>query len=686
MEFNNIDMQNKLDYILKRIFDSKYYFSKYIQIYIMPKLKSVLEYYKTFLFISKRKDISILEEIINNKKKYEQEHQIYLEDFKISLKMNERYPIINYFMTLDKEKPLFNEETIKFYTNKWEILEKKIREKKLEELEEKDTFSLNTFFNLEKNQKIFIKIFNIELYNWLKEKIKDIKNKSNNTKCINLEKKTYQNNKVNEQYKNYSINDNQKRETDKQRREQISKKDYLSKENVGKNSNVVSSESIYNESFLISSIDINKINNYFNYENKEESSIDIIQNSSFDSKLKLFNYDTIKSYYINEFSKYPLIKLINFKSNDKSTYEFVKYIENQFILVYGMGFKNIINYYDYNTLSKLENEYIFYDIINNIEIEENDSIKGNNNKEILVCSKRNISKIITTGLKVFILDETNFNYIIKIDNSYIFCLAKKVIKMDFLNSKVLYLMNHTLFDGFYKEGIKLYNKLFAVTSNRSISNGEDKIKFYNLNNESTCLEIIGYSFILSTNGLYLISFNNNDKNQILLCACKKYIKGQKNGILLISNLSLISQSSQYDEKKYVKFFETGNFEVHCFCQLTLSKENLILKSPKSINKINYFFVGGFDGKRHKGSIKLYKIYEIEKDRYEIIEIKDIVIINHQFKGFKGPINCIEILNKETILVACWDGKLYIFKAKNLELLINKDENQTYFYSKNKFYK
>ena len=51
------------------------------------------------------------------------------------------------------------------------------------------------------------------------------------------------------------------------------------------------------------------------------------------------------------------------------------------------------------------------------------------------------------------------------------------------------------------------------------------------------------------------------ENKVLLCACKKYIKDQKNGILLVN--------PQLGENKEIKnpFYDTGDYEVYCICPI-----------------------------------------------------------------------------------------------------------------------
>ena len=56
---------------------------------------------------------------------------------------------------------------------------------------------------------------------------------------------------------------------------------------------------------------------------------------------------------------------------------------------------------------------------------------------------------------------------------------------------------------------------------------------------------------------------NQYKNKVILFACKKYIKNQKNGILIIN----IKNNRDSEISHF--FINTNNFEVYCFCQLVL---------------------------------------------------------------------------------------------------------------------
>ena len=158
---------------------------------------------------------------------------------------------------------------------------------------------------------------------------------------------------------------------------------------------------------------------------------------------------------------------------------------------------------------------------------------------------------------------------------------------------------------------------------------------------------------------------------ILLCACKKYLQNQKNGILLI----LLNNNDNSEAISY--FINTEEFEVYCFC--------LIKQKNKDIfEETDFFFVGGFDSKLREGKIKLYKLNRNEKKLENMIKfLQDIEIENTEeiltedeikqnlpkniFNGFDGAVNSI-IQASETgnILATCYDGKIYLFSKPNLE--------------------
>ena len=198
--------------------------------------------------------------------------------------------------------------------------------------------------------------------------------------------------------------------------------------------------------------------------------------------------------------------------------------------------------------------------------------------------------------------------------------------------------------------IQINNNFIALTSNSNLPRGEDKLVIFNIENSSKKKEIVGCSFIISSNGLAVLipetnnnnngnnsNDNNNNNNNIwderyLICACKKYSDKQQNGILFIN--------ASNDEFKS-NFIDTGDFEVYCFCQImerplnaTTTINNLdeptVIDDP--VVPTDFFLVGGFDQMRGEGLIKLYKLIDDENIKQKKIKfLQDI-----EFKKYAAP--------------------------------------------------
>ena len=222
--------------------------------------------------------------------------------------------------------------------------------------------------------------------------------------------------------------------------------------------------------------------------------------------------------------------------------------------------------------------------------------------------------------------------------------------------------------------MKINNKIIALTSNKKLFNGEDKIIFYNYYAKKRVEDVKNYSFTLSQNNLTLMpregtikTLNINESKKLLLGACKKYKEEQKNGILL---LKLDSGDDTFKILSYT-FYETKNFEVYCFCPISkFDEKNFLTKENNNLLETNKFLVGGFDSDKNKGLIKLYKV-NYNKDNFEKTSIEDVKNIEIEielsnnglknFDGFNGYITCITQSRYDgKILMTCSDGSVYLF--------------------------
>ena len=216
----------------------------------------------------------------------------------------------------------------------------------------------------------------------------------------------------------------------------------------------------------------------------------------------------------------------------------------------------------------------------------------------------------------------------------------------------------------YIYGIPINNIYCVFTSNKVINGGKDILDFYNVFQHKIDLKlrIKQYSFIKSTFGLTLITSENLDVI-ILLCACRKYKKNQKNGILLLvikkTKDNLINKSNA---KKY--FYNTENFEVHCFKQIYyFDNYKLNLWSIGELRLTNFILVGGFDNELGRGIIKLYKIIDNENiDKIKIEYIQDLNINDYKFKGNIYFIS--QSMKTGNISALCSDNNYYNFNINN----------------------
>ena len=385
------------------------------------------------------------------------------------------------------------------------------------------------------------------------------------------------------------------------------------------------------------------------------------------------------------------------------------------IFKYDMNFNKIRNY------DRLENYFSFF-------VDKNDVVISRKNKFSFLKDFGDTNSFIPTDIScrnLFNLDGSN----------YIVCDENQI----YYGSNIL---KNSISNGDYKEvnkkksykgGIKINDYIIAITSNRILSKGENKLIFFEKNNKNflSDIEVEDYSFILSENNCALMKIPKQEHSKLLLIACKKYVKNDKNnknGILLL-RLQLIKNNY----KKSEKFYDTKNFEVYCFCPLLEIDNKYILENnKKQIKDTEYFFVGGFDLNRREGLIKLYKvIYNDDIEKIEIEYIQDIIIekntgkkvtqvknekkelesykgfidnedfvnqasngkkdlVNSKgykdrkkldsqtnndlvcFKGFKGPISCIIQSSTGGILATCYDGNVYLFSPPKIKSLNNEN--------------
>ena len=386
-------------------------------------------------------------------------------------------------------------------------------------------------------------------------------------------------------------------------------------------------------------------------------------------------------YLKKKYPKYRIINILAINHSHKNSIEYIKELKDGTFISGGMDEKVIF----YDSGFK-ENGDIKQPNFGFFEYEEEDKIVIFSKKELYIKLYNNLSqatKIIT--------DFEMINIVYLKSKTIFACTNEGILLLtDFMNS-IMRTQKNNIYKKTYMGGIKINGKTVAFTSNRFLRNGEDQLIFYNVNTRKVNEKqnIKGFSFTLSRNNLTLLDipreFDKGGNNKILLCACKKYYKNQKNVILLVK-LGINNNNVIKIDKE---FYNTRNFEVYCFCPIFKVKDNYIFQEKRNkylIKVTEFILVGGFDIEKKQGIIKLYKI--IYNEELELIKLEYILDIytekyeslnNNEnlqnFKGFKGPITCItQSINYEKILISCSDGNIYLFSEPELEYLERLNKN------------
>jgi len=152
-----ISFNDKITYVIKKLVDSDYYFLK------IEKLELVLEYYKELLFESKKEDIQLIEDILNNNKKFE---DILLIDYEKAKKMKKKLPIIKFIFEgkyKDNKNKRTESEIIKVVAT-WEKLEKMISQQKIKKMKDDERRIICKYFTDNNNKDILLENFGQKIY------------------------------------------------------------------------------------------------------------------------------------------------------------------------------------------------------------------------------------------------------------------------------------------------------------------------------------------------------------------------------------------------------------------------------------------------------------------------------------------------------------------------------------------
>ena len=144
-------------------------------------LKEILKYYKTFLFESKSNDINLIENATKTGGigiNYEQ----YLEDIEFAKKMNNKFPLINYLFNIqnDEGKMIKTESEVKEKIQRYESIEKMIKNKKIKKMRKEDKNKIFNYFYDQNNKSILLEIFKLDIYEFILKASIDYINQNKN--------------------------------------------------------------------------------------------------------------------------------------------------------------------------------------------------------------------------------------------------------------------------------------------------------------------------------------------------------------------------------------------------------------------------------------------------------------------------------------------------------------------------
>ena len=576
--FNSkVNMNRKIKYVIKTIVDSKYYYNIFSD---SIKLFKSLKIYPDNNY-NEIKDC--------------------LYEYTIP-KIIDRLSIINY---LFKSKFKFREAF-----DKWILVEKALRNKRIKEIKNEDKELLFKYFSDMKKKQLLIKIFSIDIYEYL---IKEINQERTKTKNVDLSTSLFYSNRQ----KLNSFHNSNKNHNDSVNIPVLNV--YLNKNMMIKNTFMIKYNS-YSQKEINNDINNYSISDSYNY----------ISHDKIEKKYFSFKYKYKKSFFIQD------IKM-----------DYVKELVNGFYLVFTDD-KIIIIIYSEKS-EKRET------LIEKIRIKDFENSNASICNIITHKSKNNIVQLVIQSNKKL--------YLVTL------CLATYIYIKESIGQKKIKKINNNLINIYYNinnkteikefinepliKGRKINDQLYVLIS-KSKSTENAELKFYNLKNQRKIKQISGYSFSSSQYCLDIISTpkTKRKKGKIkIVYACKQ---NNKNGILIVSNI-------KEKDEMIVSFHKTGSFEVFSICHLSEYKhknkntdinntinsksveKNKMKKNSNSksiINKnnisycddISYFITGGIDNNDNIPKVKIYQLYDnYEKDSYNdtIDCIKEIEIKNSQ---------------------------------------------------------
>ena len=345
-----------------------------------------------------------------------------------------------------------------------------------------------------------------------------------------------------------------------------------------------------------------------------------------------------------DFMDYKIIQFEKMIYKHNESVKFFLILKNGYYLSCGDSGVIILYNQDFKILLKKDN---FDDILYHIT-EINDYKE---NIELIECYGQYVYEILINKtnyrvvFKKYEVPKKKILYCEKIkEDEYVMAGINGAIKViDMFNDTKDEKMVYNLLEFSVKTGLVINHKYVVLISNELIPKGLNKLAICNLFENKVEYSISDYSFNLSENSLSFITLDKS--SNILLCAIKKYKSSQKNGILAVDMNLVRGKDLQY------RFYDSGNFQPYCFCQLF---------------KSSYILVGGHDLNKRSGMIRMYNI---NNNINELMYIQDIEINEEDEidNKFDMPVNnIVQIKETGKLIITCLDGYIFLFSKPNLD--------------------
>jgi hypothetical protein len=131
-------------------------------------LKEIVNYYKSFLFESKAREINLIEKAIKNER-IDANYEQYLKDLEIAKRMNIRFSLINCLFNIQNEegKMIKTELEVKEKIQKYEQIEMNIKNKKIKKMRKDDKNKIFNYFSDQNNKSKLLEIFDLDAYEFI---------------------------------------------------------------------------------------------------------------------------------------------------------------------------------------------------------------------------------------------------------------------------------------------------------------------------------------------------------------------------------------------------------------------------------------------------------------------------------------------------------------------------------------